>query len=439
MKENLYLPKDTFEVGITSSRIENFFLRLNKFPEAYINQSLIEFKLYHHDNKKEIHCEADLTLSKWDEFLFTYIKNYYKNLVKIKSIKLDGISFKPDWRLIVGLGNSSVYETSITLHHIYGIPYIPGSAIKGIVRAYYIQKKFEETECKWKEIDIFENILETLDVENDIELFYEGKNKNFKTKFAIKNKEPSKNLYSYFYEGNKLKQNAKNLIDEFNTIFGTQLNKGSIIFFDAFPIKKPILEFDIMNVHYQGYYNGEEPPADYLNPNPIYFLTVVDTEFNFVWGILKEKHSKFHNKDINISNLIKMALAEKGIGAKTAVGYGYMKEIDLNFLKKIIDEEQRIQQKKIEKIKKEKEQKLLSSMSEFEKEIYLLEKERDKNKIDFLSSELFKKLDSFNEKEKKIAARTLKNVWQKIGKWSGKLSNKQKVKIKEVKKILEKD
>jgi CRISPR-associated protein Cmr6 len=40
----------------------------------------------------------------------------------------------PQWRMIIGLGGGHPQETSMTLHHIYGIPYIPGSAIKGIAR-----------------------------------------------------------------------------------------------------------------------------------------------------------------------------------------------------------------------------------------------------------------------------------------------------------------
>src|SRR6266487_1606082 len=39
-------------------------------------------------------------------------------------------------RMIVGLGNESVLETSITLHHTYGVPYIPGSALKGLAASY---------------------------------------------------------------------------------------------------------------------------------------------------------------------------------------------------------------------------------------------------------------------------------------------------------------
>lgn len=36
--------------------------------------------------------------------------------------------------LAIGLGNASPYEVGLTLHHIYGIPYLPGSALKGLAR-----------------------------------------------------------------------------------------------------------------------------------------------------------------------------------------------------------------------------------------------------------------------------------------------------------------
>jgi hypothetical protein len=44
-------------------------------------------------------------------------------------------------RMIVGLGDESVLETSIALHHTYGVPYIPGSALKGLASSYAHQKQ----------------------------------------------------------------------------------------------------------------------------------------------------------------------------------------------------------------------------------------------------------------------------------------------------------
>ena len=37
-----------------------------------------------------------------------------------------------DWRMVVGLGGNHVQETNMTLDHIHGIPYLPGSAFKGV-------------------------------------------------------------------------------------------------------------------------------------------------------------------------------------------------------------------------------------------------------------------------------------------------------------------
>src|SRR5260221_1751552 len=43
-------------------------------------------------------------------------------------------------RMIVGLGDESVLETSIMLHRTYGVPYIPGSALKGLAASYAHQR-----------------------------------------------------------------------------------------------------------------------------------------------------------------------------------------------------------------------------------------------------------------------------------------------------------
>ncbi|HYT43193.1 MAG TPA: type III-B CRISPR module RAMP protein Cmr6, partial [Methylomirabilota bacterium] len=48
-----------------------------------------------------------------------------------------------DWRMIVGLGGETVLETDITLHPLYGIPFIPGSALKGLTRS-YVAKEYHE-------------------------------------------------------------------------------------------------------------------------------------------------------------------------------------------------------------------------------------------------------------------------------------------------------
>ncbi|GAB4407935.1 MAG: hypothetical protein OHK0053_34610 [Microscillaceae bacterium] len=92
-----------------------------------------------------------------------------------------------------------------------------------------------------------------------------------------------------------------------------------------------------MNPHYQPYYsespnNAKTPPADYHNPVPVFFLTVKDCKFQFLLGLRSEfEDSKDKMFDVkigekNISEWLNDALTNHGIGAKTAVGYGYMQE-----------------------------------------------------------------------------------------------------------------
>ena len=122
----------------------------------------------------------------------------------------------------------------------------------------------------------------------------------------------------------------KALKDEgFLKIFGKQEEQGKVIFFDAFPTGKITLKPDIMNPHYGPYYSDGKPPGDYYNPVPVSFLTVENTEFEFIIGI-KEKDNQqiamgtFEGEILQVvSDWIRNALQEHGIGAKTAVGYGY--------------------------------------------------------------------------------------------------------------------
>ena len=86
-----------------------------------------------------------------------------------------------------------------------------------------------------------------------------------------------------------------------------------------------------MTPHYGEYYSKkDQAPVDTLSPNPIPFLTVVDTDFQFLMGSKKlgmqNKLWKYENKELTLSEWLKKALTEHGIGAKTAVGYGYMKQ-----------------------------------------------------------------------------------------------------------------
>ncbi len=199
--------------------------------------------------------------------------------------------FRTQWRLVQGLGHESVYETSMTLHHIYGIPYIPATSLKGVIRNWIIETTYygreEEALVDPRFCDWF----------------------GCPAELVIDTKQGKKRYPSYYKEA----------------------RRGALVFFDAYPIEPPRLRTDVMNPHYAPYYSdktGKTPPADYHQPIPVFFLTVEETPFQFMVGSRKtETLNQTLRNGMTIFDCLKYALTEHGIGAKTSVGYGYMKPI----------------------------------------------------------------------------------------------------------------
>ena len=162
---------------------------------------------------------------------------------------------KLSWRLSVDLGAASVYETSINLHRNYGVPVVPGSAVKGVTRHYASTIKI-----------------------------------------------------------------AKPLFEQ---IFGDINRKGEVLFFDALPLPegKDFVVLDVMNVHYKKYYETQtEPPGDWMSPVPVFFLAVEGICYRFSVAARDEKLAD------EALRLVKGAVRELGVGAKTSAGYGFFEE-----------------------------------------------------------------------------------------------------------------
>jgi CRISPR-associated protein Cmr6 len=214
------------------------------------------------------------------------------------------LEMAPDYRMVVGLGNPSVYETSMTLHHIYGFPFIPSTGIKGSLRNYVINKFFDLTE--------------------------EERSSNPKNPGSIKEKKALQSEWFCRIFGCPPESGR---VDEAGNSVAFI---GDIVFFDAMPVQPPHIDIDVMTVHYPDYYSDKGlPPADWQNPNPIPFLTVKDgptrkNRFQFIIGLRKGIHEvsvDMHGACIPLleftNQLLVEALTQHGIGAKTAVGYGY--------------------------------------------------------------------------------------------------------------------
>ena len=183
---------------------------------------------------------------------------------------------KTDWRLIVGLGSNTALETGLTLHSLYGLPVIPGSALKGLTRAY------AATEDTAMYID-----------------------------------KPDK-------PGEKIP--STELADDpplIQCIFGKQDDAGTVIFFDAIVTGKFSLILDIMNPHYSNYYSKGDAPSNDQNPIPVPFLTISNATFQFAVAPRNHLDPKHKKHALRAKDWLKDALRDYGVGSKTSADYGY--------------------------------------------------------------------------------------------------------------------
>ena len=132
-----YHPSDTSRI-VQFNQIDNFALRYRQFlkidtpgnndPKYKINFQRSANHL--EDSSQEL---VKMLKERQTQQLVQFVK---------QGIKLYCVDATVDWRLIVGLGSENVQETNMTLHHIYGIPYIPGSAVKGVLRHWWLHEDF---------------------------------------------------------------------------------------------------------------------------------------------------------------------------------------------------------------------------------------------------------------------------------------------------------
>ena len=397
--------KESFKNG-------NFGLRFNKFipisepigndkfqacgENGEKNTAVDFYNEVYNNNKNSDKLHILLKDKHYSQYSF-YKSKLYEEKYEVLIITAELIS-----PLITGIGQTHPNEVGMTFDHTLGIPYIPASSIKGVVRFSHTLGLLGDLSSKHHdEIKKNKNNEEYFDDEagwtNISEIFGKGGNKD------------------------------------------NESNMGNIIFLDAYPESVPNLSVDIMNPHYGEYYSddtGKTPPADYLNPIPIKFLTVAKgTKFIFRYMINKAKSSELMKP---AKAAIKKALTEEGIGAKTAVGYGLFKIDGYDepvSVKDLIKKKEEERKKKIGELAQIKEINEINNMSEVDKICYILKNDYNEKR----AGDICRDLDSNNNEEDKIKiAEALKEAYMKIRKWDKKanLSDKQKEKVKKIKSIL---
>lgn len=256
--------------------------------------------------KKQIGLENVITAAgKIDEKLMSSFNQRWEQVVAARN----AIEFKmkTDWRMVVGLGRKGPLEAGFTFN-AYGFPVIPGSSLKGITHAFALQQLYELVKAYQKSIKKLEEIL---DLEDEKPGDPPDK-KTFQKSWRTELKGASVEAYD--------------LAVEIRTVFGNQSCAGLGVFFEAIPTSKPKLELDIMNPHFNDYYQKTGMPKDSDNPVPIYFITVAPgTEFRFAIGWRRQPAAADLALQEKAKDWLIEGLKTLGAGAKTSAGYGYFK------------------------------------------------------------------------------------------------------------------
>lgn len=235
----------------------------------------------------------------------------------IKKIGGTSFTFVTTAPLVVGLGGEHVLEAGFCLDRNLGVPYLPGSSIKGMVRAWAEQ---------WEKDD---ELLEL--VQQEDRCASEGQANGSGARAASAPHVSTGGDPSASSDPARRKESRERVLRE---IFGLTDDAGSVIFFDAFPLSSVRVELDVMTPHYPSYYrdrgkDNRRPPDGTEDPVPILFL-IVPPEQSFRFSLAHRWDPQVPSK-IRVARcklarkLLENALRGIGIGAKTAIGYGRMK------------------------------------------------------------------------------------------------------------------
>lgn len=250
-----------------------------------------------------------------------------------------------------GLGMEHPIENGFAFLDPYGLPYLPGSSIKGVLRKAAEDLALFEADTKGWSIPAvwwlfgFDGTSSYLEPQDQKQPGFILKENSRRREAFISRLNSADPLIRRFIQTVE-KQLPENVPTEplafCKALQSLQLVRRSIHmraaleFWDVIPRPRDHkLSVDIMSPHYQHYYQGGKPPGDWGSPIPIFFLTLpVDTEFCFRvrlaarqdlpdWFLEKVENRPRWAK--LVEDALVFAFKWLGFGAKTAVGYGRMK------------------------------------------------------------------------------------------------------------------
>jgi CRISPR-associated protein Cmr6 len=196
--------------------------------------------------------------------------------------------------------NASVTDGSVLLHHTYGVPYLPGSGIKGVARAW---------------------LRRTADLDERAERRRQAGEAAW-AGMRSDARDPSivRALCGYIPrgagdEGDNARSQAS-VVEFYDALWLPEPPEG-----DQASTWKGPLALDVVNPHHSEYYTGDADPGDNEEPVPTHRLSVAPgTRFCLVLEGATEDSKPW--VDYMADDVLAPALETMGFGAWTSAGYG---------------------------------------------------------------------------------------------------------------------
>lgn len=208
-------------------------------------------------------------------------------------------------RLLIGHGNSSAVDVGITVHHTWGVPVIPGPALKGLL-AHYVDAVYGPTEPGGKPWELEGEERTRADYQGVMRRgrrIVRGPGAVYRAMFGAPDADEDEAMRSHRVESGA--------------------SAGLVTFHDALYVPHSAMTnrpfaMDVITVHQKGYYDskGASWPNDYDDPNPVTFLTVRPGARLFFALSGPEDWTDLAQR------LLRDALEKWGVGGKTSAGYG---------------------------------------------------------------------------------------------------------------------
>lgn len=231
-----------------------------------------------------------------------------RQMMLVAGLGGDSAVFKSSWHYVSGMGYPHPLENGFNWHPVWGVPYLPASGLKGLVRSWVEAWEFADDNTEEQQ----------------------AKQKCLLDWFGSVSKDPD----------------------------DSAAHTGKVIFFDAIPLRPVMLTTDIMTPHMGDWYakggdirdvnrDADKIPADWHSPNPIYFLSAKEPAF--MVSVAPRNALVADDVDMTlVMQCVSDALEWLGAGAKTAVGYGQFERDDEWTAQRKEKQQQQLEQQKTE-------------------------------------------------------------------------------------------